>query len=94
MEILTLHCFLFWHQQKPRSKQVEERVQPTGNLQKILVLLHLPGALCVDGFGQQDDQEHQETQEQDGAQCDDKRHVPRRGRINILLQDLVGDPGL
>lgn len=53
------------------------RAQPTGNLQRFLVLPSLAGTVPVDGFGQLDGQSHQEGQKQDGAQRDDKRHVPR-----------------
>lgn len=41
------------------------------------MLPSLAGTVCVDGFGQQDDQGNKETQKQYGAQSDDKRHVPR-----------------
>lgn len=52
----------------------------------------LAGTVSADGFGQQDDHGHQETQKQHGAQSDDKRHIPGRWRIRVLPQDLVGDP--
>lgn len=71
-----------------------EGTQPTGNLQRFLVLRSLAGTVSVDGFGQQDDRGHQKTQKQHGAQSDDKRHIPRRWRIHVLPQDLVGDPWL
>lgn len=58
------------------------------------MLAGLAGTVSVNGFGQQDDQGHQEAQKQYGAQSDDKRHIPRRWRINVLPQDLVDDPGL
>lgn len=58
------------------------------------MLRSLAGTVSVDGFGQQDAQGHQEAQKQYGAQSDDKWHVPRRRRINILPQGLVDDLGL
>lgn len=70
------------------------RAQSTGNLQRFLVLPSLAGTVSVDGFGQLDDQSHQENQKQCGAQRDDKRHIPCRWRINVFPPDLVGDPGL
>lgn len=75
-------------------EEVVGRAQPTGYLQRFLVLPSLAGTVPVDGFGQLDDQSHQENQKQYGAQRDDKRHIPRRWRIHVFPPDLVGDPGL
>ena len=71
-----------------------EGTQPAGNLRRFLVRFSLAGTVSADGFGQQDDHGHQETQKQHGAQSDDKRHIPGRWRIRVLPQDLVGDPWL
>ena len=75
-------------------REMMEGTQPTGNLQRFLVLCSLAGTVSVDGFGQQDDHRYQETQKQHGAQSDDKRHIPGRWGIHVLPQDLVGDPWL
>lgn len=40
------------------------------------MLSSLAGTVSVDGFGQQDEQGHQEAQKQYGAQSDDERHIP------------------
>lgn len=58
------------------------------------MLPRLAGTVSVDGFGQLDDQSHQENQKQCGAQRDDKGHIPCRWGVNVGPLDPVGDPGL
>lgn len=71
-----------------------ERAQPTGHLHSFSVLPSVAETVFVDGFGQQDEQGCQEAQKQYGAQSGDKRHIPRRWRVNVFPQDLVDNPGL